>query len=325
MADICCTRIQSDPAVDGAGRIVVFGTYQIQDHPRVGVLAEGLAARGYVVTEVNEPLGLTTAERVSLLREPWRLPVLAARLVQCWWRLWRRGRAVRDDVDAVLVGYLGHFDVHLARRVFRGVPIVLDHLIFAAGTAADRGVPRGSTHADAPPSRSERAQGGRRDCGGHGGGRGAGTGRVGGSSGDLPGRGRSELVRGTAGARRARRQRSAAGDLLRTVHPAARGTGDCPGAGRVRGSHRPGGHHGRPRPGLPAVPGPGTEHGPGDLAELGRRDRPAGVGCRARRRAGDLRHHAQGGQGGAEQGVPGRCGRLRPDHVGHPGATTGAR
>ena len=39
--------------------------------------------------------------------------------------------------DAVLVGYLGHFDVLLARRLFRRIPVVLDHLIFAADTAAE--------------------------------------------------------------------------------------------------------------------------------------------------------------------------------------------
>jgi len=122
---------------------VVFGTYQAQDHPRVRVLAEGIAAHGFDVSEINEPLGLSTADRVRLLRQPWRLPVLATRLIRCWWRLWRRGRAVRGEVDAVLVGYLGHFDVHLARRTFPGVPILLDHMIFAAGTAADRGVQPG--------------------------------------------------------------------------------------------------------------------------------------------------------------------------------------
>jgi glycosyltransferase involved in cell wall biosynthesis len=37
------------------------------------------------------------------------------------------------------VGYLGHFDVLLARLVFRRTPILLDHLIFAADTARDRG------------------------------------------------------------------------------------------------------------------------------------------------------------------------------------------
>jgi glycosyltransferase involved in cell wall biosynthesis len=40
--------------------------------------------------------------------------------------------------DAVLVGYLGHFDVHLARLIFRRVPVVLDHLVGASDTARDR-------------------------------------------------------------------------------------------------------------------------------------------------------------------------------------------
>jgi glycosyltransferase involved in cell wall biosynthesis len=42
--------------------------------------------------------------------------------------------------DVVVVGYLGHFDVLLARLLYRRgkVPIVLDHLISAAGTAKDR-------------------------------------------------------------------------------------------------------------------------------------------------------------------------------------------
>src|SRR5262249_36867750 len=42
--------------------------------------------------------------------------------------------------DAVVVGYLGHFDVHLARLLYRRgrVPLVLDHLISAANTAKDR-------------------------------------------------------------------------------------------------------------------------------------------------------------------------------------------
>jgi glycosyltransferase involved in cell wall biosynthesis len=42
-------------------------------------------------------------------------------------------------VDAVLVGYLGHFDVVLARVLFRRTPIVLDHLVSASDTGRDRG------------------------------------------------------------------------------------------------------------------------------------------------------------------------------------------
>lgn len=126
-------------------RILAFGTYQADSHPRVRVLIEGLREAGHQVVEINEPLGLSTAQRVSMLRRPWLAPMLAARLLVTWSRLWRRGRTERrrQRPDAVLVGYLGHFDVHLARRVFKGTPIVLDHLIFAAGTALDRGAKAG--------------------------------------------------------------------------------------------------------------------------------------------------------------------------------------
>ena len=126
-------------------RIIAFGTYQADSHPRVRVLIEGLRAHGHEVVEINEPLGLTTAQRVSMLRRPWTAPLLALALLRTWTRLARRGRAERRRTrpDAVLVGYLAHFDVHLAARVFRGSTIVLDHLIFAAGTAVDRGASPG--------------------------------------------------------------------------------------------------------------------------------------------------------------------------------------
>jgi glycosyltransferase involved in cell wall biosynthesis len=38
----------------------------------------------------------------------------------------------------VLVGYLGHVDVHLARLLFPRTPVLLDHLVSAADTARDR-------------------------------------------------------------------------------------------------------------------------------------------------------------------------------------------
>lgn len=128
-------------------RIVVFGSYQADAHPRVTVLIEGLRSLGNEVIEINEPLGLSTKQRVSILRAPWKLPVLCVKLASAWIRLARRGRDFRrrECVDAVLVGYLGHFDVHLAKRVFKGSTIVLDHLIFAAGTARDRGAKAGAT------------------------------------------------------------------------------------------------------------------------------------------------------------------------------------
>lgn len=118
-----------------------FGTYDTGAHPRAGILLDGLAAAGHDVVEVNVPLGLDTAARVALLRSPHRLGGLAVRLLRCWSRLTRQARRLRrtSRPDVVLVGYLGHFDVLLARRLFPDIPIVLDHLISAAGTALDRG------------------------------------------------------------------------------------------------------------------------------------------------------------------------------------------
>ncbi|MFD6178689.1 MULTISPECIES: glycosyltransferase [unclassified Isoptericola] len=123
--------------------IVAFGTYDAARHPRVGVLVAGLRAHGYAVHELDRPLGLSTAQRVRMLRQPWRLPVLLVRLLRCWLLLVGDAAAHRrahGRPDAVLVGYLGHFDVVLARLVFgRRTPILLDHLVFAGDTATDRG------------------------------------------------------------------------------------------------------------------------------------------------------------------------------------------
>ena len=122
--------------------VLAFGTYNTRKHPRVGILISGLRYNGVHVDQINRPLELTTAERVEILNKPWKLFGFAMLLLRLW-------RGLRHDAqawmrrygkpDAVLVGYLGHFDVLLARRVFKGVPIMLDQLIFAADTARDRG------------------------------------------------------------------------------------------------------------------------------------------------------------------------------------------
>jgi glycosyltransferase involved in cell wall biosynthesis len=120
-------------------RTIIFGTYDTAMHPRIATIAEGLAARGFDVTECNVPLGLTTADRVDMLAKPWKIGGLAARLANRWLALAKKSRRLGRP-DAVVVGYLGHFDVHLARLLYRRgkVPLVLDHLVSAAGTAKDR-------------------------------------------------------------------------------------------------------------------------------------------------------------------------------------------
>ncbi len=125
-------------------RTIIFGTYDTAMHPRIATIAEGLAARGVDVVECNIPLGLSTADRVDMLAKPWKAGTLVARLASRWFGLAARARRLGRP-DAVVVGYLGHFDVHLARLLYRRgtVPLVLDHLISAAGTARDRRISGG--------------------------------------------------------------------------------------------------------------------------------------------------------------------------------------
>ncbi|MGD0373124.1 MAG: glycosyltransferase [Streptosporangiaceae bacterium] len=118
-------------------RVLVFGTYDTSMHPRVATIAAGLRKCGAEVAECNAPLGLDTAARVDMLARPWRAPALLARLARRWTTLARAARRMPVP-DVVIVGYLGHFDVHLARLVFRRVPVVLDHLVGASDTGRDR-------------------------------------------------------------------------------------------------------------------------------------------------------------------------------------------
>jgi glycosyltransferase involved in cell wall biosynthesis len=126
-------------------RVLGFGTYDTARHPRVGVILTGLRARGADVAEANAPLQVSTAERVAMLNRPWQAHRLVRQILSRWWAIARRGRRVAraGRLDAVVVGYLGHFDVLLARLLFPRSTIVLDLLIFAADTARDRRVPGG--------------------------------------------------------------------------------------------------------------------------------------------------------------------------------------
>jgi glycosyltransferase involved in cell wall biosynthesis len=119
-------------------RLIVFGTYDAEVHPRVAVVAEGLSDRGHEVIECNAPLGIDTAGRVAMLRQTWRAGSFLLRLGRRWMRLCARAWRL-PSADAVIVGYMGHFDVHLARLLFPRAPLVLDHLIGATDTARDRG------------------------------------------------------------------------------------------------------------------------------------------------------------------------------------------
>jgi glycosyltransferase involved in cell wall biosynthesis len=121
----------------GPVRVVFFGSYDAERHARVEVLLEGLRGLGETVEECNVPVGFSTSERVELLRRPWRIPLFGARVGRVWLQLWRRSRSL-DTPDAVVVGYMGHLDVHLARKLWPDTPLALDHMISVADTARDR-------------------------------------------------------------------------------------------------------------------------------------------------------------------------------------------
>ena len=90
-------------------RLLGFGTFDESAHPRIRVLLDGMADRGWQVSRLNRPLGFSTAERVEMLQKPWRAGLLAARLADRWTRLALGSLRFRGAAapDAVMVGTWG--------------------------------------------------------------------------------------------------------------------------------------------------------------------------------------------------------------------------
>jgi glycosyltransferase involved in cell wall biosynthesis len=128
-----------------AGRVLLFGSYDARLHPRVAVLREGLAQHGWQVDELNVPLGASTADKVAAATSAGAAVGLAGRQARAWRGLVAGRRRIAEPPEIVLVGYLGHADVHLARALFPRATIVLDHLVGLADTVRDRGLERGPT------------------------------------------------------------------------------------------------------------------------------------------------------------------------------------
>jgi glycosyltransferase involved in cell wall biosynthesis len=118
-------------------RIRFFGSYHKERVARISVLLDGLRENGCVCEEMNVRINLSHEQRLRMLRAPWRVTALPFLLLHSWWQLTLR--TIRAGyVDAVLVPYMGHFDVLLARILHPRTPIILDHLVSAADTAEDR-------------------------------------------------------------------------------------------------------------------------------------------------------------------------------------------
>jgi glycosyltransferase involved in cell wall biosynthesis len=80
---------------------------------------------------------LGTKERVEILQKPWKLPILISNLFICWLKLIKKSRRL-PKTDVVMVGYLGQFDIHLAKLLYRKRIIGLDYMISGSETAKDR-------------------------------------------------------------------------------------------------------------------------------------------------------------------------------------------
>ena len=312
-------------------RILAFGTYDVRTHPRVR-----RAHRRPARLRRRGRRGQRPARHRH--RRPGRdaAPALAAAaagvpagpVLGGAGRRAGAGPGAGTAPDAVLVGYLGHFDVLLARLLFRRTPIVLDHLIFAADTARDRGVARRLEGAAAARGWTGAAlRRGRRGRRGHRGARRAGARRPGRPGGRGAGRRAAGVVR-----RRGRgRPRPPPGAPLRVVFFGL--FTPLQGTPAIGARARPAGR--RHRGSRVTMVGAGQDRAEtrrlaaGEPAGRWRdwvpADGAARAGRRARRLPGHLRHRTQGRAGGAQQGLPGGRRRVRGRHLGHPAAAGGAR
>ena len=111
-------------------RVVYFGTYE-RHYPRNAQVISALRGAGVEVIERHEPVWEGREQK-------WGTgPSVLPRLALAETRLLR---ANRTDVEAVIVGYPGHFDLPAAHRFARGRPIVFNPLISLADTlVSDRG------------------------------------------------------------------------------------------------------------------------------------------------------------------------------------------
>lgn len=112
-------------------RVLYFGTYE-RDYPRNAQVISCLRRAGAEVTERHESVW----ERQE---QKWTVGVGAAvRLSGAEARLLLGAR--REPFDAIIVGYPGHFDLPVARRIARGRPVLFNPLVSLHETLVeDRG------------------------------------------------------------------------------------------------------------------------------------------------------------------------------------------
>lgn len=107
-------------------KVCYWGTYD-RAYPRNVTVIAGLRKNGVEVVELHEPLWKSTKDKLARASSGWFAPGLLLRWLLIYLRLgWRL--FMERNVDCVIVGYSGHFDMFPAWLLakFRGVPVVFD-------------------------------------------------------------------------------------------------------------------------------------------------------------------------------------------------------
>ena len=128
-------------------RVVYFGTYSKGGgYPRNTVNIDALRRAGVEVVECHVPLFADARQKVAAAKG--RFPI--GRAFRAWAKLVRAYRRAPAH-DLVVVGYTGHLDLHLAKLLARGRPVVLDAFLSPWDTVVNdrRVLPRDSWRARA--------------------------------------------------------------------------------------------------------------------------------------------------------------------------------
>ena len=109
-------------------RVCYFGTYSTgPGYPRNRVIIKGLRKNGAEVVECHKELWKNPAEKVEATKSFLSKLKVVCRIFFVYLYLIIKFLSIRN-IDLIIVGYTGHFDVFLAKvlNVFRRKPLVFD-------------------------------------------------------------------------------------------------------------------------------------------------------------------------------------------------------
>jgi len=124
-------------------RVCYFGTYDTEQS-RNSVIIRGLRQNGVEVVECHAQLWRNTADKIRAVQGSFLTPRFLYRVLASYLRLVRRHAEI-GDYDVMIVGYVGHFDLFLAKllTLLSRKPLVFDALLSLTETIVeDRGLVR---------------------------------------------------------------------------------------------------------------------------------------------------------------------------------------